>query len=815
MKKIIMFLIYSVLTVVVLIAIAIGSIVLFVNPNQFKPQITELVQKNANLVLTIDGDIEWTFFPWLGIKVQNISVASPNTPTVPVATIKMAQASVLLKSLINKELNVNDIVVENLNISLLKDAKGNTNWQFPQGGKTVKATEGEATLPDAEKNKPVGLVGFYVRSVTIKDANFIYKDAQTNQALALKNLTVQTGEIKINEPISLNLKAQYALFNPKVDGDIELASVVNFNQVQKQLQVRGLQLKNSISIDQKIQLLTAISGAVDVDLDTQLVQLSDLAIEVSGNADKLKIQKLNIEGVVKADLKQGLINVDGLKVKVDGSLDQLAIKDLQLNSSIKVDLTQEIAKIEQLKVLLADLQLTGSVTAEKFKGDQLTFHSTLATNTFNLKVLLNHFKVQLPKFPSTNVLQKASLQLTAKGNLKNIDINPLKLTVDQTTITGSGALALSKVPTIAIALKGDQLALHDYLSKNPDANASGKNQSHPKAKAPANVELIPPLPKTVNVVVDIEWKQLQLDQLQLTQNRVKGSLKNGSATLDQLSTNIYGGTISLNGSLMDAEQPKIGLNGTVKSLDLGKIIPQISLGQYIKSDLLLSKLNQSNKNISVQGLMNTQFKLNTAGRTENQLIANLNGDANFDLTQGKIMNFNYEKLMCQGIAMLNRKQLTSSFNRNDTDFQKLAGKFIMRNGVITNDPLQLLVPGLAVNGNGSVNLNRMTVSYQAQALLTGDRNVSADPACQISDNFKNIAIPVICEGSLDNPASLCRLDTAQLGNIAGQLLEKAAKEKINKELDKQKDKLRDQLGDKLDQEIKKNPKIKGLLKNLL
>ncbi|MGL4674813.1 MAG: AsmA family protein, partial [Wohlfahrtiimonas sp.] len=71
MKKLIKIFVYLVLTVVVVIALAIGGIVMFVNPNQFKPQITELVQKNANVILTIDGDIEWTFYPWLGLKVQN------------------------------------------------------------------------------------------------------------------------------------------------------------------------------------------------------------------------------------------------------------------------------------------------------------------------------------------------------------------------------------------------------------------------------------------------------------------------------------------------------------------------------------------------------------------------------------------------------------------------------------------------------------------------------------------------------------------------------------------------------------------------
>lgn len=468
MKKLIKIFVYLVLTVVVVIALAIGGIVMFVNPNQFKPQITELVQKNTNVILTIDGDIEWTFYPWLGLKVQNIFVASPNTPTVPIANVKLAQASILLKSIFNRELHINDVVMEGLSVSLLKDANGNTNWALPEKPQKEASIEAESNQQANSETKSAP--SLYVKSISIKDANFIYKDAQKNQALALKNLNVVTGEVMLNQPISVAFNSGYLLFNPKVEGNIEASTIIDFNSAQKRLQMRDLKLKNDVKMD-NIQLLTELSTILDMDLNAQLLQLSDLSIQSSGKVHDFAINNLQVQSLVKADLKKELLNVD------------------------------------QIKLSMEDLAITGNVIAEKYSSDQLKFAGNIATNTFNLKALLNQLKVELPQFESQTALQKASIKMTVNGNLKTIDINPVEIAWDDTKVKGSGAIALGKVPTIAIALKGDQLVLNHYLPPKK-ASTSAKQQTanaHPKTKAPANPEVIPMLPKTIIIIADIQW----------------------------------------------------------------------------------------------------------------------------------------------------------------------------------------------------------------------------------------------------------------------------------------------------------------------
>ncbi len=779
MKKLIKIFIYLIITIVVVIALAIGGIVMFINPNQFKPQITELVQKNANVVLTIDGDIEWTFYPWLGIKVQNISVASPNTPTVPLAKIQLAEASILLKSLLNKELNISDVVVNGLSVSLLKDAQGNTNWSFE---KTDQATAANEQNSDHKTNTTTGQssTNIYIKSISVNDANLVYKDAQSNQAIALKNLYVNTGEVRPNQPIDASVKSGYALYNPKIEGTLDLSATIDFDSAKKYLQVKNLKLKNDVTLDD-IKLLTDLAGRIDFDLKAQLLQVSNLSINNNGRIGDLALKDLQVKGIAKADLQKEIINFD------------------------------------QMQLGMNDLQITGNVIAENYGGDQLKFVSELKTNIFNAKSLLNQLKIELPQMESKTALAKVSAQLSINGNLKNIEINPIQISFDNTKVTGSGAIALDKVSTIALALKGDQLVVDHYLPPKQPNNQEGQKQTqnHSTTKVPVNAEIIPVLPDGFNVIADIQWNTLTLDQLNLNNNKLKASLKNGDLVIDQLQTKVYDGTISVTGSLKGKKEPKISVNGNLQHIDLTKILPQISLKEYISSDFLLSRLNQNHKDINVQGILNSQFGITTAGRLQNQVISNLNGNATFDLLQGRVNNLNYEKLMCQGIALLNQKQLTGNFDRNYTDFQKLSGKIIIRNGIVTNDPFQMLIPGVAFNGKGDVNLNRMTINYRMNAILTGDHSINADPACQINQRFQGLPIPLICEGSLEKTDGLCRLDTEQLGQVALNLAKDAAKDKVKKELDKEKDKLQNKLDNEIEKQINKNPAIKGLLKNLL
>lgn len=78
MKKFIRILFSIVLLIAVVAAIAFACLVMFVDPNQLKPVIAKEVMKGTGYQLKIDGDLAWSFYPRLGVKIEHMSLSEPN-----------------------------------------------------------------------------------------------------------------------------------------------------------------------------------------------------------------------------------------------------------------------------------------------------------------------------------------------------------------------------------------------------------------------------------------------------------------------------------------------------------------------------------------------------------------------------------------------------------------------------------------------------------------------------------------------------------------------------------------------------------------
>ena len=78
MKKFIRILFSIVLLIAVVAAIAFACLVIFVDPNQLKPMIAEEVMKGTGYQLKIDGNLAWSFYPRLGVKIEHMTLSEPN-----------------------------------------------------------------------------------------------------------------------------------------------------------------------------------------------------------------------------------------------------------------------------------------------------------------------------------------------------------------------------------------------------------------------------------------------------------------------------------------------------------------------------------------------------------------------------------------------------------------------------------------------------------------------------------------------------------------------------------------------------------------
>ncbi|OGT43798.1 MAG: hypothetical protein A3F42_01195 [Gammaproteobacteria bacterium RIFCSPHIGHO2_12_FULL_37_34] len=93
---------FAVLSLIVVVGVvAIGSLIIFVDPNQLKPTLVKEVMKQTGYRLLIDGHLSWSFYPRLGVKVEHMTLGVPNQ-SIPFMDLSHVRMTIPLSSLLNR-----------------------------------------------------------------------------------------------------------------------------------------------------------------------------------------------------------------------------------------------------------------------------------------------------------------------------------------------------------------------------------------------------------------------------------------------------------------------------------------------------------------------------------------------------------------------------------------------------------------------------------------------------------------------------------------------------------------------------------------
>ncbi len=110
----------------VLVAAIFGATQL-IDPNDFKPRISELTRKHAGLELDIQGELSWTFWPSLGVSVGRTETRLPGEDEL-FAALDEAHLGVAVWPLLLGEVRADAIRLDGVEANLTRTEDGG-NWQ--------------------------------------------------------------------------------------------------------------------------------------------------------------------------------------------------------------------------------------------------------------------------------------------------------------------------------------------------------------------------------------------------------------------------------------------------------------------------------------------------------------------------------------------------------------------------------------------------------------------------------------------------------------------------------------------------------------
>jgi AsmA protein len=162
---------------------------LIFDPNDYKQALVEQVKEQTGRDLRIDGDIELSVFPWIGIDVGKVALSNAAGFAEPVfAGTDEISIRVKLLPLLSKRVEMDTITVHGLTLNLARDAAGRNNWDdLAAAGSGAGATG----TTDASGGQ-MAAAALAIGGLDIRDANLSWDDASQGQRFDISKLSMRT-----------------------------------------------------------------------------------------------------------------------------------------------------------------------------------------------------------------------------------------------------------------------------------------------------------------------------------------------------------------------------------------------------------------------------------------------------------------------------------------------------------------------------------------------------------------------------------------------------------------------------------------------
>jgi len=440
--------------------------------------------------------------------------------------------------------------------------------------------------------------------------------------------------------------------------------------------------------------------------------------------------------------------------------------DLILKADAAADMAAGTLSVDRLQFEGPALSATGRVAVQGLQSSP-TAEGRLTIAETNPKTLASMFATPI-ETTDPDALTRAGGEVAfsyAEGALK---LDPLSLSLDDSTLTGHVHLLDPTGPVARIRLTLDQIDLDRYM---PPAAETGA-QATPGSAAAAPEDPFAAL-RTLDLQAELSIGQLKVNNARMSNVTTRIVSREGVLTMDPMGADLYegrfDGRVVLNAS---GKTPKVAARKSLTGIQIGSLLKDVA-GQD-----------------RLTGTGELALDVTITGLTEAEVRRTLNGTSTFAFTDGALKGVNIAQVVRQGSQALGLGGGgLDTGTPGQTDFTELTGSLQMTNGVIKNQDLRAKSPLLRIEGRGTVDLPQDTVDYLVETVLVRSLEGQGGKG---RDELAGVTIPVRVTGPLTAPSFRPDLEAALTAKAEAQLEEK--KQELQQ---KAEEKIQDQMGDAL------------------
>lgn len=752
MKRLVRILLAAVGVLGLLGVAAVIYVTTFFDPNDLKPRLVEAVKAQSGLELALEGPLSWSFYPRIGVSVEDALAWLPEQSQQDdaFAAVDRAEVSLAFAPLLSGEIAIDGLILDGMRLDLVRDAKGRGNWEVllerldQQGDDAESALAPAAAGPSMQGDGPS--VALDIANVEVNSSEVRYADRRSDLDVTVRDLTLTSSDV--NPVNAFPLKASFTVDStaPALESQVSLQSKVRLGLNDGRYELTGLAL----------------------DTQTRFAALQERQQTLDFDAKRLI-----------AEARDGRYRLEGGRLEGEFAHPSLGEAPLPLTLAFaaEANTNDATAQLHDIK-LTGDggLNLTGNLTVDALLSAPI-YTGKVDLAPLSLRPWLERLGVTLNTADDT-ALEEVALTSSVKGDTSQVALSSLTLLVDDTTLTGHLGLGLDG-DALSFDLQGDQLDLDGYLPPPDAAPADGGEASAmlemlgvdtAQAAAATSAEAVELVPVAALRGLDLDG-QLALDTLivkglTLVDPALAVSGGGGQLALERFDARLYDGTAHLEGSLDVRETP---IRWAFRErLEGVQVVPLVE--------------DYTGEPSPLRGRLTVTGDFTSRTNSADTLLRNLNGRADFHVDDGAVFNVNVSQELCTAVAALEGESTSREWSP-DTRFEQLKGSASVVDGVLNNDDLLIVVPGIELTGDGSVKLASQRFAYDARARFVD----TADAACDVNPRLERIPLPVHCEGQLSgDPQQWCGFDRQafqrSLADLAKDEVKKKATEKISEKI---------------------------------
>ena len=431
-----------------------------------------------------------------------------------------------------------------------------------------------------------------------------------------------------------------------------------------------------------------------------------------------------------------------------------------LDTRLRLDPKTQTLDIQELTLSAGDLRLQAKLRGSNVLAAPI-FSGSIDIPGFDPRPTLKQFGVSYTP-ADANALRKLALATRFELGPKATTLSDLRLSLDDTRLTGNFALRQSPAASYRFDVALDTIDVDRYLPTAAPADRKSDKKSDNTQAVVIPVGLL----RDTNADGQLRIGKLKAVGIRSQDVIIKVAARDGRIALGPNTAKLYGGDYT-GRTIIDAS-PR------TPRLQFEEKLTNVQLGPLLKDAGVFDRYT---------GTGNVDLNLTAQGSDADQITRTLSGTVALQLRDGKIEGVNLEKMVQQARALIaqarGREVETKAQPSDETVFKSLSATARVTNGVARNDDFKLDGAVVRAQGSGSANLVAQTLDYRLQVTVAE------------GVGHKGSTVPLRIDGPF---ASLrYRVDVSALLKEQAKPAQQKIEQKIEKKLDQKLESLRNKL----------------------